>query len=392
MKISNQKVLYIMTDNASIDDIMWGLLELGIDAEYSRHRPKLFPYEEESMQALRQELTGYDLAITHNFSVNVAEACHLLSIPYIAWLFDSPQVATYTKYALYPECHIFSFDKAQERRLKAINLPNVYYQPLAANIMHSAKINITDADIAKYSCDLSFIGQLYRNTTFEKFYEVISEAERKVVDDAIMNNVSNWSRGSNIYNSFSDEYVEQIEHFIPTENFETYNVNHKHIFETLILPPAIAQIERKKLMILASEICNARLYTVDRDVENATALLGSDKVFPAIHDDDLYKAYYASKINLNVTLRSIETGAPQRIFDIMSVGGTVLSNYQEELEELFVPDKEIMLFESEEEYIDKITYLLTHEQGRITIGINGYKRVVAEYNFKDSLSKMIEKI
>lgn len=381
-----------MTNNASIDDIMWGLLELGLEAEYSVHRPKLFPFEEESVAKLKKELEGYALAITHNFSVNVAEACHVLGIPYIAWLFDSPQVATYTKYALYPECHIFSFDKAQEARLNAIGLPHVYYQPLAANIQHSARVNITDADIAKYSCDLSFIGQLYRNTSFEKFYAIITEDERKVVDEALTRKICDWSKGSNIYDSFSDEYIGQIEACIAIDDFKTFNVNHKHIIETLILPPAIAQIERKNLMMLASEICNARLYTIDKDVENAAALLGPDRVFPAIHDDDLYKAYYASKINLNVTLRSIETGAPQRIFDIMSVGGTVLSNYQEELEELFVPDHEIMLFESEDEYIDKITYLLTHERDRLSIGINGYKRVVSEYNFKDSLSKMIQKI
>lgn len=381
-----------MTDNASIDDIMWGLLELGFEAEYSKLRPRLFPFDEEIVQKLTSELTGYDFAITHNFSVNVAEACHALSIPYIAWLFDSPQVATYTKYAFYPESFIFSFDRVQTERLKAIGLPHVYHQPLAANLQHNSKINITDADIKKYSCDLSFIGQLYRNTSFDNYYAMLTKEEQNVIDSVLLAKTCDWRKGSNIYNSFSDEFVSEFERCIPPDNFEEFHINHKHIVETLILPPAIAQIERKKLLLLSSEICDTRLYTVERDMENASELLGPEKVYPPVHDDELYKAYYSSKINLNVTLRSIETGAPQRIFDIMSVGGTVLSNYQEELSELFVPDKEIMLFESEDEYIDKITYLLTHEKERLTIGINGYKRIVSEYNFKESLSKILSQI
>lgn len=35
-----------------------------------------------------------------------------------------------------------------------------------------------------------------------------------------------------------------------------------------------------------------------------------------------------SKINLNITLRSIQSGMPLRAWDIMGAGGFLLSNYQ----------------------------------------------------------------
>lgn len=392
MNYTNKKILYVMTDNASIDDIMWGLLELGLETEYSKHRPTLFPLDEEIVPKLIDELAGFDLAITHNFSVNVAEACHALSIPYVAWLFDSPQVTTYTKYAFYPESYIFSFDKAQAKRLTALGLPHVYHQPLAANLKRNSQTSITDADILEYSCDLSFIGQLYRNTSFENYFAMLSPDEQKVVENVLNDKVLDWREGKSIYNSFTDEFASSIERCIPADNFDIFHMDHKYAIETLLLPTILAQIERKKLLLLSSEICDTRLYTIQKDIEEASKLLGAQRVYPPIYDENMVKAYYSSKINLNVTLRSIETGAPQRIFDIMSVGGTVLSNYQEELTELFVPGKEIMLFESTDEYIDKIKYLLSHEKERITIGINGYKRIVSEYNFKESLIKIFSKI
>lgn len=392
MKITNQKVMYVITDNASIDDIMWGLLELGIDAEYSTHRPGIYPLNEQSVELLKKELSGFDLAITHNFSVNVAEACHTLSIPYIAWLFDSPLVASYTQYALYPECFIFAFDKVQKNRLKEIGVPNVFYQPLAANIQYSSRISITDTDIAKYGCDFSFVGQLYRNTAFDKLYAGLTDREKEPLNDILISKSCHWGSNVSIYNSFDKEYAKHLLSYINDSEFDIFNMQPQYALETIILAPAIAQIERKQLLKTASEICNTKLYTGKNDVECARELLGPNIVNSDIHNEELYKVYYSSKLNLNTTLRSIETGAPQRIFDIMSVGGVVLSNYQEELTELFVPDKEIVLFASIDEFIDKIAFLLTHEDSRLSIGINGYNRVSKEYNYSVSLNRMINRI
>lgn len=111
---------------------------------------------------------------------------------------------------------------------------------------------------------------------------------------------------------------------------------------------------------------------------------------PVDSENEAYKVYYSTKINLNVTLHSIETGIPQRVFDIMSVGGFVLSNYQEEIGELFDIDKDIVVFRNIEEYEDKVKYYLSHEDERIKIGINGYLRVRDNYTYPILLEKIID--
>ena len=101
------------------------------------------------------------------------------------------------------------------------------------------------------------------------------------------------------------------------------------------------------------------------------------------------KIFYLSKINLNVTLPSIETGVPQRILDIMGCGGFVLTNYQKELEDLFVIGKEIEVYHNLDELIEKCNYYLTHEKERLTIAMNGYKKVRDSFTYSHQLKKMI---
>ena len=104
---------------------------------------------------------------------------------------------------------------------------------------------------------------------------------------------------------------------------------------------------------------------------------------------ELGKVYYFSKINLNFTLPSIETGVPQRIFDIMAYGGFVMSNYQAEYDTLFTPRKDLVVFHDLSELKELAAYYLNHEKERITIAANGYRKVNKYYNYETQLKKII---
>ncbi len=146
----------------------------------------------------------------------------------------------------------------------------------------------------------------------------------------------------------------------------------------------LTNIERTLLVELIAERYDLHLHTWNWEVVPPNV-----KRFPETDIEGAYKVFYASKINLNITLRSIESGVPLRIFDIMSVGGFVLSNWQEELTELFEEDKEIVLFKTPEEMVEKIDYYLAHEKERIRIGINGYQKVKNCYTYEHQLQKLL---
>ena len=97
-----------------------------------------------------------------------------------------------------------------------------------------------------------------------------------------------------------------------------------------------------------------------------------------------------SKINLNITLRSIRSGIPLRGFDIMGAGGFLLSNYQADLLELFVPDEDFVYYTSKEELLRKIDYYLRHEEERKAIAKNGHDKIAERHTYRHRVREMLE--
>jgi spore maturation protein CgeB len=97
-----------------------------------------------------------------------------------------------------------------------------------------------------------------------------------------------------------------------------------------------------------------------------------------------------SKINLNLTNRPIKSGLPLRIFDLLACGGFVISNYQPEIPELFVPDEDIVLYDSIPDLLAKIEYYLAHEDERKAIARSGYEKVKKFHSYDERLKLMFE--
>lgn len=390
MDFERMRVLYYDSTIIVKNDIIWGLLELGIDVVRGKIRTNLIETSDEEIETIKGELDGYDFVITQNFGVNVAEACHQKNKPYISWIYDSPYIATYQKEALYPTNFIFAFDKKQVERIKAIGCKNIFYQPLAANMAITSMLNISDEDIAKYQTDVAFVGKIYEHSFYEKFISVASENVKKDIDDMFENVACHWGKEITPFGYLSDETINFIDSFMDQSYKGKYKIDKRFLNEAVLMIPTIAGYERKKTLKLCGDNFKTALYTTSNlDVLKQIDELNKISIYPPVnYDDEMYKVFYSSKINLNLTLRSIETGIPQRIFDIMSVGGPVFTNYQEEIEELFVPGKDIVVFNSLEELKDKADYYLRHENERVRLGINGYYRVRDEYNYTESLKKM----
>ena len=104
------------------------------------------------------------------------------------------------------------------------------------------------------------------------------------------------------------------------------------------------------------------------------------------------KIFKCSKINLNMTLRSIKSGIPQRAFDIMGCGGFLLSNYQPELAEYFIPGEDLVLYDSVDDLIQKIDYYLSHEEERLQIAKNGYEKVKRYHTYDTRLTEILNTV
>ncbi len=98
-----------------------------------------------------------------------------------------------------------------------------------------------------------------------------------------------------------------------------------------------------------------------------------------------------SRINLNISLRSIKSGIPQRAFDIMGSGGFLLSNYQADFLYDFIPGKDFDYYESKEDLLAKIDYYLSHEDERQAIAGNGHDKIAAAHTYRHRVREMLDR-
>jgi hypothetical protein len=100
--------------------------------------------------------------------------------------------------------------------------------------------------------------------------------------------------------------------------------------------------------------------------------------------------FRSSKINLNISLCTIQTGIPLRVLDIMACGGFVLTNMQTELMEYFIPGEDVAVYEDMKDMIAKVQFYLEHEELRKRIAHNGYLKVCEMFRFDDRIKYMLE--
>ena len=380
-------ILNIHSDKIALSDMTWGLCQIGFE-------PDVYPKEisiEEYIEAEKLELEeylrekSYDCVMTYDFSATVAVVCQELQVKYISWIFDSPDSTLYTDIAKGEYNYVFVFDKAQYRRMKKESLKHVYYLPLAANVNRTSGLIITEVDEQKYSHDISFVGNLYQENGYNEKAGGLTQETGQMINGIIQKIALHWGKGYECFDVLNDEEVDRIFRELYLTIDSELHMDKRYAIELHLLSRKISEIDRICILNALAIDHNVTLYT-GSDTSDLEKVDVREKIS---YLEEMPKVFYLSKINLNITMRSIETGIPQRIFDIMSVGGFVISNYQEELEELFVPDKEIVLFHDVHELIEKVDYYLMHEEERIRIAMNGYLKVRDQYDTQNAMKKIL---
>ena len=111
---------------------------------------------------------------------------------------------------------------------------------------------------------------------------------------------------------------------------------------------------------------------------------------PVDYGEAMSLVFAGSKINLNISLKGIEGGTPKRVIDICGAGGFALSSYCEETAELLEEDKEIVMFRSPEELVEKADFYLRNDQAREKIAMAGQKKVLQNYTYERQLKELMD--
>ena len=104
---------------------------------------------------------------------------------------------------------------------------------------------------------------------------------------------------------------------------------------------------------------------------------------------EMPKIFNLSKINLNITMRPIQTGLSLRIYDVLGCGGFLISNYQSEIPSLFEVGKDLVVYESLQDLKEKCEYYLAHDDERKTIAESGYRKVRDYHTCTERIKEML---
>jgi spore maturation protein CgeB len=121
-------------------------------------------------------------------------------------------------------------------------------------------------------------------------------------------------------------------------------------------------------------------------------LLGSGVVLrPEVnYYDELPQVYGSTAINFNATSLQMKAAVNQRVFDAPAAGGFVLTDFREQLAELFEVGEEMACFGEPGEIADLVRYYLQHPEVRETMTGKARSRVLAEHTYRHRVAAMLD--
>lgn len=327
----------------------------------------------------------FDFCFSYNFFPLMATACYKCNIKYVSFVYDSPQVKLYSYTVTYPTNYIFLFDSSLVTQFQKEGLSTFYYMPLPVNANRIHSLLQKPYDSTRLSADVSFVGSLYNeNHNLYDSLQGISSYTKGYLD-AIM------QAQSHVYGyNFLEECL------TPAITAELQNVTHyqkntdgveslSFIFSDYYLCRKLTSMERINILTDVASHFPLKIFTPNKDyvIPHASNMGVADYLTETPY------IFHSSKINLNITLRSIKSGIPLRCMEIMSCGGFLLTNYQSDFLKHFVAGEDFVYFESSDDMLQKIDFYLTHDKERTFIAESGYQKVLKNHSYETIFQQIL---
>ncbi|MCM1112030.1 MAG: glycosyltransferase [Muribaculum sp.] len=385
------KILMLTWKSFGNEDLAAAFAQLG-------HETVSYPFSdkgEKTQQQLQADLLSAiradapDLVFSFNYFPAASLACREAGLPYAAWIYDSPYVRLYHYTINYPTNHVFVFDREQYLEFHRAGVRTVQYLPMAANTARLSAMQDTAAfrRTPWYNRHpVAFVGSLYREKhQFYQRMEKITPYTRGYLEGLMA--AQKQVYGYNfIQELLPKEIIEDMQNALPMQPGADSVESIEYLYAQYVINRQLTAIERQELLAAVSARFSLDLYTPDATVR----MEGCTNHGPVDYYDYAPYVFRQAKINLNISLRSILSGIPLRAFDIMGAGGFLLTNYQADFADLFVPGEDFVFFENKADLLDQIAYYLEHEDERVQIARNGYEKVAARHTYVHRAEEILQ--
>ena len=329
---------------------------------------------------------SYNLVFSINFFPSLSDACNIFRIPYVGWAVDSPVMELYSEAIKNPCNYIFLFDRCLYNDVSPLNPGHIFYLPLATDTVHMQTALNKNKNPNAYTSDLSFVGSLYtEKCAYDKlkpspylsgFLNGLMEAQLKIYGYYFVDDV------------LTDDVVREFKSCMPGfySPLDAPYLSDRTIVSQLYIGNKISALERVRLMKLLASQFPTDIYTLS-DTSEISGIhnCGSAKTLT-----EMPCIFHNSTINLNITSKSIRSGIPLRIWDVLGCGGFLISNFQAEIPEYFTPGEDIEVYESPQDLLEKCRYYLEHPKRAKEIGENGLENIRKNHTYLHRIETILQ--
>ncbi len=304
-----------------------------------------------------------------------------IEMPFASWYVDNPNliIKQYNKNVT-PYCTLFLWDKNNISDMKKLNFEHTFYLPLGVDERRFRPICEQANPFAPITPEVSFVG----NSMAQKVRECLKKTGVNGSLAALFHNIA-------------IKYMESPDRHI--DNIIKRTFPHLHHEFSGLKNPAKSNYEA------AVSWEATRVYRLDRILRllEFHPVIAGDQYWAELIDskyfryhreltyyDELPFFYNASTINFNATSRQMKGAVNQRVFDVPACNKFLLTDYQDQLEDLFKIGEEIICYHDPAEIPDLVGYYLNHPSDRICIAKNGYKRVLRDHTYVSRVGEMID--
>lgn len=376
-----RKILFFQWHSFMNQGMERALKELGWEYDVFFYQFTDWEKDDKFVQLFLEKIKNshYTDVLSVNYAPLISDICKEQGIPYTAWVYDSPIHIRNTK-NMENDCNrIFFFDRGQAENYQKQGI-HAFHMPLAVD----TEVFRINNDAEKYQTDISLVGKMYQ-TEYTYFTAPLSEYMRGYLE-GIVNSQMKLYGGYMIPDLITETLLERMNQEYQKIATDGFQMGRREL--EFMLACETTGRERYLALALLSSHFHVDLYSTDKDQR-------LEKVHYRGYADyyrQMPLVFSQSRINLNISLKTILTGIPLRVIDVLGCGGFLISNYQEEMEEYLDIGKECVVYENIEDLFMKTQYYLSHEEERKSIARAGYERVKKDFTFKERLGKMFSQV
>lgn len=277
----------------------------------------------------------------------VSRVCQMLNILYISWVTEKIYDTLYSETVEAPINYIFIAEKSIYEKTKELNPGHIFYMPPGVfndgiEEKKGVLLTLSKEKQQKYLMRQDGSGYLWG------YIKGITETQKKIYGVSI------------------------IEKLITKEIEEEFK-------ETVYRGGIGSDYKEEPIKYLIDDFISDTLTEIEKEeIKEKTKA-------DFIQEGDIEKI---GEINIYSTSRKWKKGLPFEAIDIMAAGGFLIINYQDEIEEYFVIDEELVVFEDFEDLEKKIIYYKEHEEERKQIAKKGQEAVKERFALLERLEDM----